>query len=257
MLGFIKRIFSRNQLLHDFDPELSPKTKLPSSSFITDPEKILKLLNGVEQQTPLCTISFNSIKEVFTTTILEIQSTKSIIIFDQLSPSQGNDLIKKKHSLKISAQFNHISFAFKLTRITTDTANGIIYYKATLPQKIYYPQKREAFRFSTRPYAIRFQGLSSQSLTIAGNLADISAVGVGIVILDHRIYLQHGEKLSNCSINLPENDSINFDLAIRFVKSIRCDTKLQFGGYFENLSPQDENKLKLFIGKLTPKEVIN
>ena len=250
MLGLIKRILTGNKKKQDSEQDLILEDKSPNPNFITDSAKIVTLLKDIEQQTPLCTISFHGTDEQFTTTILEVQENKGIILIDDLSPRHVNECIKKIHSLKVSALCNNIHLAFKLSGITAGNAGGIAYYKATFPKRIFYPQRRATHRIFTQTSAIAFQSTTSKSLSIGGILANISHGGIGVIVPDHRVRLKVSEMLTNCRINLPDNSTVCFDLSIRFAKSIRSNTKINFGGYFKNISARDQNKLEHFIALL-------
>lgn len=249
MFGVLKRIFSRQGPATDLsDEEFRPD--IPKNpNFVTDPENILKLLQDINQNTPLCTITFDNTTEQFTSTILEIHAQKKQIIFDELTPAHGNHILIESNSLKLSTLLKGIHLAFNLQQVTAGSARGIAYYKAGFPERVYYPQKRLTLRIKTQSANIPFQGMSTRTqLSVGGYLFDLSRGGIGIVIPNNRARIQRGEKLSNCRFTLPDGYVVAFDLIIRFTRpGSQNNPKTKLGGYFGNLSSRDRNKLEHYV----------
>lgn len=78
---------------------------------------------------------------------------------------------------------------------------------------------------------------------------------MGIAILDNQARFQRGDFISHCKINL-NDDYLNFELAIRFVKTPRSESgKTQLGGYFENISIKHRNQLEHFVTAIEREEI--
>jgi len=256
MLGKIKNIFSKKEesensdsVFYDFEPSTNP-------NFLTDPGKIRKLLKDIESASPLCTANFEGTAEEISTSVLDIQHEKGQIILDELIPKHGNELLLDKKEFKLSTTFNGIRLAFKLSGIKTSSSRGIAYYKAAIPERIYYPQRRSSPRIKISSLNIPFTGVSKKTKsTVGGYIYDLSRGGIGIITNNNRARIQRGETINQCRITI-DNTHINFDLEIRFVKtSQQRSSKTLIGGFFENIPSNKLHKLEHFITGLEREEI--
>lgn len=251
MLGKIKNIFGKKEEQGDSDSEFYSHEPSVNPNFLTDPIKISKLLKNIEEASRLCTINFDGITEEFGSSILDVQPENGHIILDELIPKHGNKLLLNKKELKLSTIFNGIRLSFKLGRIKISAFRGIAYYKAAIPDQIYYPQRRLSPRIKISTLNIPFSGISERTKsTVDGYIFDLSRGGTGIIRNNSKVRIQRGETINNCRITI-DNLTINFDLIIRFVKTNQQESsKTLIGGYFENIPSKKLNKLEYFIASL-------
>lgn len=221
-------------------------------NFVTDPLRIITLLQQVMELPPLCSATLVNSNIIFLTSILNIQAENDLIIFDKLAPPSGNNILAKNRSLKLSTVLNGIPLTFDLKDIIIDRSQSPIVYTAHLPKKIYHPQRRSSLRIGTHSTATDFQGTSNVGeMLLKGYVFDFSRGGIAVNFSTDCGDLLRGDTLTNCLINLPGNQILSFDLSVRSVKNISRDNpKKQIGGYFENLSPQNQKKLDHFISAL-------
>lgn len=233
-----------------FEEEYNPNLR-SNPNFLTDPNKISKLLEEIEKVSPLCTITVNGSKEEFSSSILDIQTNKKQIILDELFPQHGNNLLDNKKLLKLSAYFNGIHLAFTLNKIQFGSSRDISYYKADFPERIYYPQRRKSPRIEIKSVHIPFSGIAKKNNTsLGGHVFDLSRNGISINLSDNRARLKRGDTIRNCSITL-EGYHLEFDLTVRFAKKVSSlHAQTNIGGYFENISNKSQNKLIYFITTL-------
>ena len=173
-------------------------------------------------------------------------------------PAHGNKLLLTENKLKLSTIYNGIRLAFNLSNITPGSSRGIAYYKTTIPDRIYYPQRRGSPRIQITSLSILFSGISARTkATVGGSIFDLSREGIGINAPNNIARLQRGDVLKNCRISI-DNQTIDFDLSIRFVKTSNQGAgKTLVGGYFENLPSKNRNKLERFIATLEREEIRN
>ncbi len=253
MLGTLKNIFSKKKALNSA-AETNEFGLASNPDFLSDPNKIAKLLTDIENNSPTCTISFTDINEQFSSSILDVQVKNQLIILDELIPKHGNELLTKKCHLKLSTFFNDIHLAFNLNDIVADTSRGIAYYKTPFPNKIYYPQRRNSPRIQINSLNIPFSGLSSKTGTsVDGYILNLSRSGIALSMQNNRARIQPGHILKDCKITLDDHP-VTFDLNVRFVKSISAGRKL-IGGKFENIAPKKRSKLEHFITSLEQEEI--
>ena len=250
MLEKLKNFFKKKQKpgTYDSDPATNP-------NFLTDPDKIISLLQDIEHASPLCNINIEGITEEFGSSILDVQINNKQIILDELSPKHGNELLIDK-KIKLSTIHNGIRLALMLSDIKIGSSHGIAYYKSAIPNRIYYPQRRTIPRMQLDAVDTLFSGVSNRTnSSVVGRVFDLSINGIGIVIPNNRTRIQRGDLIKNCRITL-DNHAINFDLATRFVKTINQESgKTQIGGYFENITSTDQNKLEYFVVTLDREEI--
>jgi len=221
-------------------------------NFVTDPSRIITLLQQVMELPPLCSVTFVNSDTTFFTSILDIEVKNKLLIFDQLAPPSGNSLIVENKSLKISTLLNGIPLTFNIKDITTGKSQDSIFYKAPLPEKIYYPQRRASLRIGIHSTATDFLGTSPDGkIRLKGYVFDFSRGGIAVNISTDSADILRGDVLTDCLINLPGKQILSFDLSVRSVKEISPgNQKKQIGGYFENLSVQGQRKLDRFISTL-------
>ncbi|WP_431067581.1 flagellar brake protein [Methylotuvimicrobium sp.] len=245
MLDTLRQLFVQHKTKHPQEIGISNNDDNPN--FLTDPDQIIKLINAIAASPHLCTITFSGSKKPFTTSIIALQPDKGYLVLDELRPHKGNELLHKKRVLKLSTFLNGVHLAFLLHII--DSAP--FHYKASIPKRIYYPQRRTAPRIFIRSTALKFRTTSCLSSTsLSGTVFDISRNGACINITDNRkLAIARGDVIKDCFIELPNELTLRFDLSIRFTKTNRKN-KTRIGGYFVNLPPQNQKKLDNFIAKL-------
>lgn len=258
MLKTLKKLLGAEQNNTQSDKEAIYRPNLPTNpNFVTEPHKIAKLLQDIEATSPLCTITFEGLKEEFSSSILTVNSLENQLILDELLPDRGNAILHRTKSLKLSTHFNGIHLAFKLDNIRQGSSQGMAYYKAGFPERIYYPQRRKAPRIEITSIYIPFAGIASKNnISIGGSVFDISRSGIGIKLPDNRSRIQRGDVIKKCSITLEDDYCLEFDLAVRFVKRAGAgNPQTNIGGHFENLSSKSQNKLSYFIASLERQEI--
>lgn len=255
MLEKLKNLFSKPEEPEQVEEsdELSP---FENPKFITDPDKIINLLQEIEISSPLCTIQIEGSPEEYNSSILGIKTDKNAIIIDELIPKQGNIELQNSRTLKLSTYHKGIHLSFSLTDIEVGLSRGITYYKASLPERIFYPQRRRSPRIEISAIDIPFSGIAERTgISVNGYLFDLSRGGAGIDMPINRARVQRGDRITNCKINF-EDYVMDFDLGVRFVKPATINSsKVQIGGFFEHLSGKSQTKLSYFITSLERVEI--
>lgn len=254
MLGKLKQWFSKEEPIASANEE-DDLGLSDNPNFLTERTKINRLLCELEASSPLCTVQINGSDEEFSSSILNIKSDGSIIL-DELTPGHGNSLLQHSKSLKLSTYHKGIHLSFKLSRVEVGSSRGITYYKAALPDRVYYPQRRKSPRVEISTIDIPFNGIAQRTgLSVGGYLFDLSRDGAGITLPINRARLQRSDLIKNCQISF-EDYVMDFDFVVRFVKPIaQGTTKTQIGGIFAGLSPKSQSKLTHFITSLERIEI--
>jgi len=252
MLGALRKVF-----IHDSEQAGTAASDQGNPNFITDPQKIRKLLQQIIESPPLCTVSIRNSSKVFFTSVLEIQKDKGLVVFDELTPVAGNNLLNQCDVVRLSTFINGVHLTFDLKQITREQAFNQIVYKALLPETIYYPQRRSSPRIQTDPASIDFQGISRDTgMLIKGYVLDISRTGLCVAFSKAGNGISSGDKLNSCIIQLPGESTFSFDLSVRSIrKASPSSLQKQIGGFFNGLAPQNQNKLDRAICALERKQI--
>lgn len=256
MLRKLKHLFSKQPPAEPAVDDDEDFVGFENPNFITEPDKIAKLLSEIEHGSPLCSVQVHPPGEDFSSSILGVKQDKRIIILDELMPKQGNDLLLLNRSLKLSTFHKGIHLSFNLSGIEVGHSRGINYYKAPFPERVFYPQRRRTPRLEISSIDIPFSGVVQRtSSTIGGSLFDLSRGGAGVYVPVNRARVQRGDTIKNCQMTI-EDYTMDFDLSVRFVKPVSpASTKVQIGGLFENLSAKSLSRLSYFITSLERVEI--
>lgn len=256
MFEKFKTLFSKQEETHSPAEEFYGLSPYENPNFITEPEKIASLLSEIEISSPLCSVKIDGSDEEFSSSILGVKADKDLIILDELIPKEGNALARSKKTVKLSTFHKGIHLSFSLNDIESGSSRGISYYKAKLPDRIYYPQRRRSPRIEISSIDISFTGVSERTgINVSGYLFDLSRGGAGIDLSVNRARIQRGDRIKNCRITF-EDYLMEFDFAIRFVRPASPSTgKIQIGGFYENLSSKSQTKLSYFITSLERVEI--
>ncbi len=255
MFNKFKKLFSKGETdqPEQNDDDLS---LFQNPNFLTDTDKIVTLLSEIEQSSPLCTVHVDGSPQEYSSSILGIKADKNLIILDELSPKEGNTELQNSKALKLSLFHKGIHLSFNLTDLKMGHSRGITYYKADLPDRIFYPQRRRSPRIEISSINIPFSGVSERTgLSVNGYLFDLSRGGAGVDLSVNRARIQRGDKIKNCQISF-DDYVMDFEFSVRFFKSTPSSTtKFQIGGLFENLSSKSHAKLSYFITSLERIEI--
>jgi len=255
MFKKLKSLFAKEDIT-DHNEDKDELSLFENPNFITDSDRIVSLLSDIEANSPLCTIKIDGVDEEYNSSILEIKADKALIVLDELIPKEGNTALQNVKSLKLSTFHKGIHLSFNLSGIEVGYSKGILYYKATLPDRIFYPQRRRSPRIEISSIDVAFSGASERTgISVNGYLFDLSRGGAGIDLPVNRARIQRGDRIKNCQISF-DNYVMDFEFSVRFVKQSTINSsKVQIGGFFEKLSNKSSTKLSYFIASLEREEI--
>ncbi|MGY6277672.1 flagellar brake protein [Methylomonas sp. MgM2] len=255
MLNKLKGLFAKEEKItvKEENDELS---LFENPNFITDRDRIIAILSDIETSSPLCTIKIDDVPEEYNSSILGLKADKDLVVLDELIPKDGNVALQNIKSLKLSTFHKGIHLSLNLSEVEVGYSNGLIYYKAPLPERIFYPQRRRSPRIEISSIDIAFSGVSERTgISVSGYLFDLSRGGAGIDLPANRARIQRGDSIKNCQIKF-DDYTMDFDFSVRFVKQGGVNTsKVQIGGFYENLSKKSRTKLSYFIASLEREEI--
>jgi c-di-GMP-binding flagellar brake protein YcgR len=255
MLSAIRKLFTFPETLDQEVASINDTyLNYPSDNpnFVTHPTRIINLLQQVMVLPPLCSAMLTNSKKIYLTSILDVQEEQGLIIFDKLIPADGNTYLVNSRELKIVTTLNGIPLTFSLKGIAVGKSEHNVFFKAYLPERIYYPQRRSSPRIATRSTEIGFQGTTEdRRMTFGGYVFDFSRNGIAINLYNHRGNINRGDTLTNCLIEFPDNQSLTFDLSIRSLKKYNlAQATKQIGGFVNNCTPQNQKRLERYMAAL-------
>jgi c-di-GMP-binding flagellar brake protein YcgR len=257
MFQIIKNLLAKSNASLAYDHELTEhEQEQENPHFLYDYEKILKILGDIEANSPLCSVQLDHSRQQFSTSILSIDLEKQQIMLDELMPKEGNAELEKDKHLKLSAYHRGIHMSFNLDHVEIGVSRGIKYYKAAIPDEIYYPQRRKAPRIDISHSELQFNGISQRTgVPVSGYLFDLSRGGAGVNLPFNRAKILRGDHLTHCQIRF-EDYVMDFEFDVRFVKPLYAGhSKLQVGGLFLKLSSKSQTRLSHFITSLEREEI--
>jgi c-di-GMP-binding flagellar brake protein YcgR len=216
--------------------------------FVTHPDKITSILCAIQIQNCLCTLSQQGQKKGLLTSIIEVDKEQNLLILDEINSAELRTFFQSTQKIKLSTYLNgvHLAFLMTLTAVIKPGTESLN-YTSPLPDRIYYPQRRNSPRLVTDTLTITFPAVKNQYL-VHGEVMDVSRGGMSFRLTAKENSIQTGDYLRNCHLNLPIGYEMVFTLVIRSVKTER--NAVFIGGYFVNLSPQCKNRLDIFIATL-------
>ncbi len=258
MLSTLKQLLVKDQddILEDRQEEEYIPKRPENPNFITGPAEIEKLLKNIEQNAQLCTITFADNTDEFSSSILDVKVKEKCIYLDALSPERGNLLLENSKHVKLSTYLKGIHLAFKLTISDIYSAQGLAYYKASYPERIFYPQRRKSLRIKLTVSNVPFSGrISKNDASVRGSVYDISRNGIGIQLNSANTRVMRGDMIKGCSILL-EGYRMEFDLQVRFTKRSQHGAQpALIVGTIEKLSNESQKELARFLISLERKEI--
>lgn len=220
----------------------------PQYEIVTSALRIAAILRPLLRQHSIISVAIPNAKRIFSTTLLDIDTDKQQLIFDELHPKEGHELLSQSKQLKMRAQRDGIDLIMALEISAIGSENGVAFYTAPLPESIRYHQRRSAFRVQVGPLQdIPVQLTYPDGKAVHGVLFDISASGM-CVRVPRKTALpdtRSGEEL-HCSISLPDKKKINCVFVIRHVAEHEPSRSLHIGGSFEHLDNIQKRAIERF-----------
>ena len=219
--------------------------------YVSDLGQITSLLVQAYKSHVLLNASFPDISGHFSTALLGIYDEHGFIVLDELTPRKGHNLFLQQGTINISGRLEGVEVRFS-SRLKEDREkNGIAYYKAEIPREIYYRQRRQDFRITSRGERISFHGLRGKGRRqmIRGYINDLSRKGLGVVLEDD-VTLYPGEVLPSCIIDIPGEGEIAFSLEVRFCSRKNRAQLTRIGGRFSQIDPDAQRKVARCINRM-------
>lgn len=234
-------MFSRLKNLFNSEETESSAAEDENPNFITRPRRIKTLLFLLMEDHTQVTLQLSE-DQVYSSAIREV--TEDGILLDEINSSEGHRLMVSDFPVKVRAKHQavHLIFESKVKEILKDG------YLVSLPDRIYYPQRRSYYRVplnSVASFGFRASGPYADQ-PISGRIEDMSYGGV-CLLLNNDTYFKKGDLLSPASLVLNDGDVVNCDLVVCTIKRSPGTGMMRLGCEFSDLDANARRAINQFI----------
>lgn len=246
MLGSLKTSVDDGELPNQEDTSDFSATENPK--FLTDRQQICRLLCQLRSSDALIFIEIPGLQKHYATSLLEVDEQNGFILLDELNPKGGDWHLQKAGRCNILANFQGVEVSCSIIGAENVGENELICYRIDVPDRVYYPQRRNTPRLAlSASNAPPFTGIAtSTDLPLKGDLFDISIKGIGL-LLAGKPPMEIGDRITGCQIVLPEEQKIGFDLEVKCVNPNHQQDHLRIGALFDEIGPKDRRELQRFL----------
>ena len=226
----------------------NPYKTLPDSEQISDPAKILRLLERFTKRYIPITVQVPGHKEHYTSCIVDVDGEN--VLFDELLPTTGHELLVTERALLATGKLDGIVIQFFTTLKLVDDKDKMLTYHMDLPSLIEYQQRRQNYRVHI-PMAMKLPVIIeiSSGIMVEGELHNLSQSGAGLIILTDKNIMEPRTRYE-CAVKLPYDEWIYCTADLRYLKNIPPQDAQFFGVQFVGLSPVQSRLISRCINEL-------
>lgn len=224
----------------------------PEPQQVTLPVQIAGILRRLQDAHALVRVSLPGDGETWLSAILEVHPTDGYLVLDELTPREGNALLRDASRLVVSAQVQGVDVSFATRMIEAGFSDGMALYRVAMPEKVRYWQRRLSHRARVSAASLIPVTLEhNEGMVLKGELYDISAGGIGTRHREkHEMLPLLGDIWPKCSIVLPGNENVVFALEIRYVEEDPGGKILRLGGRFVDIARPALKAVEGFVAHL-------
>lgn len=216
---------------------------------VTDPVQIAALLKKVKDSRTLLQITLPGHAAEYNSALLDVHVEQGYLLLDELTPAAGHHLLAVQSKLTAVIRLRGVDMRFTGTVQEIGGQAGIAFYRIEFPQRLYYRQRRAAYRVRLGlGKLIAFNIAVADGQPYQGRLEDISQGGIGAE-LKQQTPFHRGDLLPGCAIQLPSGDKIDFEIEVRYISKDEQHKKFHLGARFVNLDPSRKHILQRFVAE--------
>lgn len=222
---------------------------------ITATAEILSELRRAQEQRSLLTTQYGNSREYALTALLDIDGDAGTLTLDACQNPAEQKKVLAAHTLTLETEVQRIRIRFASGRATPVTYQGRPAMQIAVPASMLRIQRREAYRIDTpvnEAVHCRFPHPTLTNREITLRVADISVKGMGLTSDPGLWPVQHGARLTDCRVDLPETGVVICDATVvRVFDDARGGKhRLWVGCQFERLPGAAGTLLQKYILKL-------
>lgn len=217
---------------------------------VTNQAQIIGLLKRLKDGKTLLSVRVEGSGISFTSLLLNINAEKGYILLDEINNERGHQLAVKTGKLRVFCQNQGVELSFTVNIRPVQNKKGISFYQAPIPDLIRYLQRRNEFRVRVgMDQDIHLLMPIECENNLDAELFDVSLGGVG-ARLETGCQLRKGLIIPSCKLSLPQQDSIETDVEIRFVKEDASGKFVRIGGRFLSPDPASRSRIRKMVTQL-------
>lgn len=219
---------------------------------VTRKTSITRLLQLLERRKVLLNVQWPGERQLYATALLGIYPDHGFIVLDELNPRVGHDKLLERGELTAIGRLDGVSIKLTTRLQEMRVKDGVAFYKFAFPQQIYYVQRRDSHRVSLVGTPTRFEGRWERGggpVRVTGTVGDLSAEGAGL-LLDGELPLRPGDTLTFCTIRLPQDGGVTFDLEVRHATYLPARQLTRVGARLLNIDPFSRHRIEATIARM-------
>lgn len=210
---------------------------------VTDRQRLIGLLEGMRAGRVLLSARVDDREATFNTALLKLDPEIGAIYLDELSPKKGHDAIHTGSTLRLVGVFNGVPTHFTTLVLGIGVQKGIAFYRATLPERLDYQQRRVSYRaYVGRGLNLSVRLVADDGPQLSGRLLDISQGGFA-VHLPRGSPVQVLDMFRIEALELPGQEPISCTAQIRYTLQEPVEHVLRAGARFADMHPRDRRAL--------------
>ena len=221
------------------------------SEKITDPARVVPLLEKLAKRRAPLTVKVNGHNEAFTSCVVDVD--RHHVLLDELLPSSGHKLLLSKRVLQVVGKLDGIEICFDTTLERVDTGDKVVTYYTKLPGLLEYGQRRLDFRVRIpmmKKLRVIIEGADGTDGTVfEGVLHDLSHGGAGMIFPEGKPDVRPG-LVQDCAIELSADEWLYTSVELRYSKGTSFRNKQLIGARFAGLSSEQVRIIRQHISEL-------
>jgi len=218
--------------------------------------EILFLLRAIQKRKLLVNLDLPGSRQIIVTSILAVNEVRNTVILDSARGDALNQELMSGNgkSAEFIAQLDGVSISFDTGPVSLCTYEQLPALRIALPKSLVRLQRREHFRVPmpiANPIKCIAPSISADDPEpITTHIVDIGCGGVAITDTSGRIGNESGLILKNCTLLLPDSNTITTSLEVRNSAQIRRQNgtfQTRLGCKFVDLPNDMAARLQRFI----------
>ncbi len=215
--------------------------------FLYDSDKIRKVLYEISGISNVISLYFPDEPGVdYATSLTRLGGQE--LLFDRVGSEEGHTRLMEEKSFRALSKYRGVPITFDCALFGLVYRGEKAWYKASFPERLYYPQKREVFRVPVAdlqlPIRIKSKpGLNLETKVIEGMIDDIGLHGLSFNI-DPVMHFRKFDIVRGCSYETTSGETVDFNLEVRAVRSVRGGAKVRVGGRYVGLTSRNHRHIQ-------------
>ena len=218
---------------------------------VTLPARIVALLKRVESKRLLLAIRIPGLNETFNSMVIDVKPEDNVFVIDALQSPQAHARLKQVKKFHAETRLDGVDMSFSGVVANFNEDSRLPSYEISLPESIYYGQRREAHRVALSGQVLLVAMTMADGKQFQTEVVDLSATGMRFKLPPGAAaVLGPGSIVPVCSFTLPTGEEIAAPLEIRSLQESKNKKSGSAGGRFVEPEQRLLRTLERFITAL-------